>query len=82
VRRNGIDTSTAKGGADVSEAKFSEDMPILEAVQKNPEVAGILQQKGMHCLGCVIARGESLGDGARAHGIDVTELMAELNALA
>jgi len=65
----------------VSDEKFTEEMTIMEAVQKHPEVAGILQQKGMHCLGCVISRGESLGDGARAHGIDVSTLMIELNAL-
>ena len=65
----------------MSDEKFSEDMTIMEAVQKHPEVAGVLQQRGMHCLGCVIARGESLGAGARAHGIDVDALMTELNAL-
>lgn len=61
---------------------FTEEMTIVAAVEKNPEAAGILQKHGMHCLGCAIAHGESLGDGARAHGIDVDALMADLNALA
>ncbi|MFH0963253.1 MAG: DUF1858 domain-containing protein [Planctomycetota bacterium] len=60
---------------------FKEEMTILEAVQAHPDAAGILQGSGMHCLGCVIARGETLGDGARAHGIPVEGLLAKLNAL-
>ena len=66
----------------MSDQTFSEDMTIAEAVHQNPEVAGVLQKHGMHCLGCAIAHGESLGDGARAHGIEVDKLMADLNALA
>jgi len=64
------------------EKGFVEGMTIADAVKQNPEAAGVMQKHGMHCLGCAIAHGESLGDGARAHGIDVDALMADLNALA
>ena len=65
----------------MSDQAFTEDMTIAAAVQKNPDAAEVLQKHGMHCLGCAIAHGESLGDGARAHGIEVDKLMADLNAL-
>ena len=65
----------------MSDTVFTEEMTIAEAVQKNPEAAPILQKHGMHCLGCAIAHGESLGDGARAHGISLETLLADLNAL-
>lgn len=61
---------------------YTEEMMIADAVKKNPEAAGVFQKHGMHCIGCAIAHGESLGDGARAHGIDLNALIADLNALA
>jgi len=35
--------------------------------------------KGMHCLGCVIAQGETVGQAAEVHGMDAEELIKELN---
>ena len=35
---------------------------------------------GMHCLGCPISRGETVREAAAAHGNDVDELVAKLNA--
>jgi hybrid cluster-associated redox disulfide protein len=35
---------------------------------------------GMHCLGCPSARGESVEQACRVHGVDVDELVAKLNA--
>ena len=34
---------------------------------------------GMHCLGCPASRGESVEEACAVHGIDVEELLAELN---
>jgi hybrid cluster-associated redox disulfide protein len=35
---------------------------------------------GMHCLGCAAAHFETLEQGCGAHGIDVDELVKDLNA--
>ena len=34
---------------------------------------------GMFCLGCPHARGEALEDACAAHGVNVDELVADLN---
>ncbi|OGC29403.1 disulfide oxidoreductase, partial [candidate division WOR-1 bacterium RIFOXYB2_FULL_48_7] len=42
--------------------------------------AAVLMSKGMHCLGCVIAQGETIAQAAEVHGIPLDELLKELNA--
>lgn len=57
------------------------DMTIGEIIVKNPNVAPILMEAGMHCLGCPASQGESLAEAAVVHGLDVDELMAKIAAL-
>ena len=52
---------------------------IGELLEKSPEKAEILLNAGMHCLGCPAAQGETLEEACAVHGIDVEELVAELN---
>ena len=52
---------------------------IGELLEKSPEKAEILLNAGMHCLGCPAAQGESLEEACAVHGIDVEELLKELN---
>ena len=47
----------------------------MDGITKNPDVAPILMDAGMHCLGCPSAQGESLEEAAMVHGIDVEALM-------
>lgn len=58
---------------------ITRNMTIAEALKLNPEIAGILMSKGMHCLGCIIAQGETVEQAAEVHGLDVEELMKEIN---
>jgi hybrid cluster-associated redox disulfide protein len=55
------------------------EMTIAEAIKLKPQIAGLLMSKGMHCLGCVIAQGETLGQAAEVHGLNPDELIKELN---
>jgi hybrid cluster-associated redox disulfide protein len=57
------------------------DMTIAEAIKLKPEIAGLLMSKGMHCIGCVIAQGETLEQAAEVHGLNPDELLQELNGL-
>lgn len=57
------------------------DMTIGEILRTAPEVAPILMQAGMHCLGCPSAQGESLAEAAMVHGMNIDELMEKINAL-
>ena len=50
-------------------AQVSKDMTIGEVLAMNPEVAPILMEIGMHCLGC-----------PASHGIDSDLLVEKINA--
>ncbi len=55
-------------------------MTFAEIMTKHPEAAEILMEKGMHCIGCAMSFGETLEQGAMVHGLDVDELLKEINA--
>lgn len=59
---------------------IEKDMKIGELLEKYPEKAEILLNAGMHCLGCPASREETLEEACDVHGIDVKELIEELNA--
>lgn len=61
-------------------ANYTKDITIGQLLQEAPQVAPILLQMGMHCLGCPASQAESLGQAAEVHGMDVDELMAAINA--
>lgn len=61
-------------------AQVSKDMTIGEVLAMNPEVAPILMEIGMHCLGCQASQGESLAEAAMVHGIDSDLLVEKINA--
>jgi hybrid cluster-associated redox disulfide protein len=63
----------------VNDKKINKDMTIAEALKLKPAIAPVLMSKGMHCLGCVIAQGETVGQAAEVHGIDPEALIKELN---
>ena len=54
-------------------------MTIGELIRSYPEKAEILLAAGMHCLGCPASQGETIAEACEVHGIDVEELIAELN---
>jgi len=60
---------------------LKKEMTIAEAIKLKPQIAGLLMSKGMHCLGCVVSQGETVGQAAEVHGLDPDELVKELNAL-
>lgn len=60
--------------------KFSKDTKIGELLQVAPEKAEVLQEVGMHCLGCPASQAETLEEACEVHGINVEELLEKLNA--
>ena len=61
--------------------KFTKDMTFHQALQMNPQVAKVLGQFNLGCVGCMGAMNESLAQGAKAHGLDVEEILTALNAI-
>ena len=62
-------------------ADITKDMTIGEIFRTNPDVAPILMNAGMHCLGCPSAQGESLEEAAMVHGMNIDDLMAQIAAI-
>lgn len=59
--------------------EVKKDMTIAEALRANPAAAKVLQSIGMHCLGCAMARGETIEEAAEVHGVDADKLVEMIN---
>lgn len=59
--------------------EFNKDTKIGELLEKAPEKADILLEAGMHCLVCPASQAETLEEACMVHGIDVEEVLKELN---
>lgn len=60
--------------------EINKNMTIGELLEKAPEKAEILLEAGMHCLGCPASQAETLEEACDVHGIDVEDLVKQLNA--
>lgn len=58
---------------------INKKMTIDEVVRKYPQTIRTFMNHGLHCIGCFAASYEDIEAGARAHGIDVDALIADLN---
>lgn len=59
--------------------KIEKTTKIGELLETAPEKAEILMEAGMHCLGCPASQAETLEEACTVHGINVDELVEELN---
>lgn len=57
----------------------NKDMLIGEIISIDPGNAMILMQSGMHCVGCPSSQMESLEEAAQVHGMDVEQLITDMN---
>ena len=60
-------------------AKVTKDMSIIDIVQNHPETLEVFAKYGMGCIGCAAAKFENLEAGAKVHGFDADEMVAEIN---
>jgi hybrid cluster-associated redox disulfide protein len=61
--------------------KITKNMTFHQALQMSPEVAKVLAKFNLGCIGCMGAMNETLEQGAIAHGLDVDEIITDLNAI-
>jgi hybrid cluster-associated redox disulfide protein len=62
--------------------ELTADSTIYDLLKAKPEAAEVLFKFGMGCVGCAIARGETVREAAEAHGVPLQELMAALGIAA
>ncbi len=60
-------------------ATVTKDTLIGELLQIDANVAPLLMDIGMHCLGCPASQMESIEQAAMVHGIDPVALVDKLN---
>jgi hybrid cluster-associated redox disulfide protein len=58
--------------------ELTADSTIFDLLKEKPESAEVLFKFGMGCVGCAIARGETIREAAMVHGIPLEELTAAL----
>ena len=61
--------------------KVTKDMGIIEIVQNYPESLEVFAKYGLGCIGCAAERFENLEAGAKVHGVDPEQMVAEINEL-
>ncbi len=59
--------------------QVNKDMTIAEIIEMDQSIANILMASGMHCLGCIMAHGEDLGQACAVHGIDADDMVKRIN---
>ena len=57
----------------------TKDMTIGQLIMSYPQVAPVLMEVGMHCLGCPSAQAETLEEAAMVHGMDADSLVEKIN---
>ena len=60
-------------------AKVTKDTMIGELLQIDSNIAPVLLNIGMHCLGCPSSQMETIEEAALVHGIDPDDLVEDIN---
>ena len=59
--------------------KIEKNTIIGDVLDIAPQAAPLFFAIGMHCLGCPSSRGETAEEACMVHGVDVNELLEQLN---
>lgn len=60
-------------------ARVTKDTMIGDLLQIDQNVAPLLLNIGMHCLGCPSSQMETIEEAAMVHGLDPDDLIVEIN---
>ncbi|MGN0298996.1 MAG: DUF1858 domain-containing protein [Lachnospiraceae bacterium] len=60
--------------------EITKDTLIGDLLRYDYNLAFVLMEAGMHCVGCPSSQGESIEEAAFVHGIDVDELMGAIHS--
>ena len=61
-------------------SNITKDMTIGQALMTDSKIIPVLLGMGMHCLGCPASQGETLEEAAFVHGVEIDDLMAQIEA--
>ncbi len=58
---------------------INKDMIIADILAVDASLAPVLMASGMHCIGCPASQGETLEEACFVHGLEVDEVLDNLN---
>ena len=61
--------------------KITENTPLQEILDADVGAEKVLESHGMMCDQCTGARAENIGEAAAGHGVDLDNLLGEINKL-
>ena len=59
--------------------KIDKDMTLGQIMREYPDTVRKLMTFGLGCLGCPASQGETLEEAAYVHGIELDDLLGDLN---
>jgi len=62
--------------------KITKDSNLAQVVYEHPEAVEILLDYGLHCIGCMASHYDSIGMGAKIHGLsdkEIDEMIEKIN---
>lgn len=60
--------------------RITKNTKISTVMENAPEALPMFQSIGMHCMGCVMASGETIEQACFVHGVDPDWFITELKA--
>ena len=61
--------------------QVTKDMTFAQVMRMHPDVVKVFAKYNLGCIGCMGAQAETLEQGCNAHGLDVVEVIKDLNNL-
>jgi hybrid cluster-associated redox disulfide protein len=58
----------------------NKEMLIMDALGLDSGLVPVMQSHGLNCFGCPSSRGKTLEMAAQSHGVDIDQLIADMNA--
>lgn len=59
--------------------KIDKDTKIGDIMKEQPDKVNVLLEAGMHCVGCPASYEETIEEACMVHGIDVEDIIEEIN---
>lgn len=58
--------------------RITKNTTIGELLQVDPDIANVLTNIGMHCIGCPSSQMETIEEAAEVHGLDADDLLEDI----
>ncbi len=62
--------------------KITKEILISEVVKEYPQTTPVFLEHGLHCIGCVFAKDETIEEAVKVHQINLDKFLKDLNKIA